>query len=182
MNRSIEMNKTVNRNKKSVSLGLALVLVFLIPTQASADKMGAGLRILKKDGALVEGELISVKGRIFTVAGSSRVYVSVRFDDVGQIAIIRKKPKVLKGALWGLLGGAVLGGILSPPAQCRTSCMVPQSVTGTAIGALAGVLIGVAVGSAVTEDEKFVVADMNPKMQDELLTKLRSESRYPDYQ
>jgi len=179
------MNKTVNRNKKRVSLGLALVLVFLIATQASADKMGVGLRILKKDGAQVEGELILVKGRILTVMGSSHEYVGVRFDDVGQIAIIRKKPKVLKGALWGLLVGAVLGGIIGgQSAPCAPNCLGPQegNIRGAGIGALAGALIGAASGSGATEDEKFVVADMNPKMQDELLTKLRSESRYPDYQ
>ena len=175
-----------------MSLGLALALVFLISTSASADKMGAGLRILKKDGASVEGELIAAKVRVLVLMGSSGECIGVGFDDIGQIMIIRKS-KALDGAGIGLLGGAIIGALIgydiTPAGKEDGFFHFPPNfgkgiaaMKGAGIGALAGVLLGAGVGARLSADEKFAVADMTPIMKDELLIKLRSEARFPDYQ
>ena len=56
------MNKTKKESKKAIGLSLAVALVFLFSTPASAAKKGASLSVLKNDGASVNGELIAVKG------------------------------------------------------------------------------------------------------------------------
>ena len=183
--RGLKMSKMNMGIKKGISLSLEFALVFLLWSPASAEKTGANLQILKKEGGSVEGELIAVRDKtLFLMESSSQATVSLHLEELKELIIIRESKAWEFGGL-GLISGALLGGVMGAAFTPRGSgwgAGLRQGIAGAygaGIGAAIGVVIGTAMGIVEGINKKLVIADMTQEEQDALLTELRSISRFP---
>ena len=96
------------KGKKFLSLFLVFSLMMLSANLYAKEKRGAKLIITKKDGQLIEGELITVKEDSLLLLDKEGKDVSVDIADI-KVIRIKKKLKVLQGLGIGLVIGTGLG-------------------------------------------------------------------------
>ncbi len=175
----------MNKGKNFISLFLVLSVLSLYGNLIAKERRGAELRVVKKDGRKVEGELIAVKGNVLLLKLSYSSYdVSIDIDDVNVIKIM-KKSKTLLGAGIGFLTGAGVGAIVGIAVDevFYPSDFIwgPQqsALLGGAIGGLAGAIVGGSIGAG--KEPTIKIEGRSPKEIKEALEKLRKKSRVPDY-
>jgi hypothetical protein len=179
---------------------IALIFSLMGFSASLAAKEGAKLRIQKKDGHNIEGELIGIKDHTLMLIDGSGVYISCAIDEAHMITI-GKKSKFLTGAvpgfLLGAIGGAVIGSHVSepePPKDLGTAFVYAitgepelHKVAGGVVGGVLGGVVGLTIGGIISVSaggppEKILIEG---KSQEEIricLEKLRSKARFPDYQ
>ena len=152
------------------------------------QKPGAKLRILKKDGQHIEGELIAVKkNSLLLKKHESGVDVSVGIIDIGVIEIVRDS-KSGRGAIYGGLIGALVGAIVfgAIRAQDSETGEISETVLVALIGgALAsgpGALLGAITGPALIPNKKINFEGQTERQIQWILDELRKEARVPDFQ
>ncbi len=103
------MNPT---RKKFISSFLIFSLMMLSANLYAKERRGAKLIVTKKDGQLIEGELITVKQNSLLLLDTEGKDVSIDIADIKVIRIV-KKSRFWKGAgtggLFGVGTGALLG-------------------------------------------------------------------------
>ncbi len=140
------------------------------------EKRGAKLIITKKDGQLIEGELITVKPTSLLLLNTEGKDVSI---DIGDIKVIRvvKKSKALLGAGIGVLigggGGALLGSKVEEGGR--------KVLYLGGIGALGGALIGAIIIDLFRTDKTIQLEGMTDQEIRETLDYLRKKARIRDY-
>jgi hypothetical protein len=144
------------RKRKGFPRGLLVVilaLAFVAPGLAGKERTGAHIKVVKRDGKIVDGELLSVKGENLVVldrATSGEITESLR--EIRTIRILRKSDRVL----WGIVGGAVgalayaLAAAASPDPNPDSPNLDPAS------GAVLGGLVGTAGAIGLVVDGQTI--------------------------
>jgi len=104
----------IPRGKKFLSLFLVFSLMMLSVNLYAKEKRGAKLKVWKKSGGIVTGELIVVKPNSLLLLSTEGKDVAVDIEDIKVVTIV-KKSKLLLGAGVGAaicIGGSGLAGAL----------------------------------------------------------------------
>lgn len=154
--------------KKNISLLLVISLLMLSADLFAKEKRGANLKIWKKDGRLINGELIAVKENSLLVLDTEGKDESI---DIGDIIVIniKKQSKPMKGAKKGLwIGGVIgLGGLEDGVANGLKSVIV-FGIIGAGFGAIFGAIPGT---------KKIQFAGKTDSKIQKTLDKLRKQAR-----
>jgi hypothetical protein len=158
-----------------------IVLLVVIPGNVSAkERRGAALVVTRLDGSQVSGELIAVKKDSLLLLSYGRGE-SIDLPKIKNIRIVRRS-QAGKGALCGLLGGALFGALASTGG---TGAIIGRSSRGSAavilgsfFGAIGG-LGGLGVGAIMGIDTTIAVAGEPEARVRRQLDKLRSHARVP---
>ncbi|TET65304.1 MAG: hypothetical protein E3J56_15945 [Candidatus Aminicenantes bacterium] len=165
------MNPT---GKKFVSLLLVFALLML-SVNLYAKKRGANIKIWKKDGRLINGELIAVKENSLLVLDTEGKDVNIEINEITLIGI-KRKLRALKGFVRGTLIYASYA-ILSRNYFSLDNLIWNSVFLGGSIGALIGVIT-----RASTRTIKTIhIEGMTDSEIKEALDKLRKRSRVRDY-
>ena len=170
---------------------IALFLVFYLLALSGnlyAKKRGVELKIIKKDGHLIRGELITVKANSLLLLDSGTgADVSVDIKDIVVITIV-KKSKALVGATFGALAGGGIGAVVVPlidaPAPIIFSSMAAEEKTilgGIFFGFIIGVVCGGLIGADAGKDKKIQIEGMSDLEIKEALDKIRKKARIRDF-
>jgi hypothetical protein len=154
------------------------------------ERRGAKLIITKKDGQLIEGELITVKPNSLLLLDTEGKDVSVDIVDI-KVIIVVKKSKFWKGSFYGLLLGGGLGvaALVSAISSSEDGdTTFGQVILGIAycayyvgIGGAVGFFIGGLIGAFVGTDKTIHFEGMTNSEIREALEKLRKKARIRDY-
>jgi len=181
--------------KKFISLFLvfSLLTINCATFKSFEEKKGAKLIVKKKDGQLIEGELITVKptSYLFRLEPPSLLLldtegkdVSIDIEDIRIIRIV-KKSKAGKGALYGLLIGGVSGALFirfrGELIENIQEVTHNWTVAYALFGATGGLLIGTISGAALGTDKTIHFEGMTDTEIQETLDKLRKKARIRDY-
>ena len=174
------------KSKKFISLFLAFSLMMLSVNLYAKERRGAKLIITKKDGQLIEGELITVKPNSLLLLNTEGKDVSVGIADIKVIRVM-KKSKALLGAGIGLVVGGG-GGVLFPhavnlaigPAEGFGDPWEYSGMIGICTG-VAGLLAGAIVGGLFGIDKTIHFEGMSDLEIEEAMDKLRKKARIRDY-
>ena len=169
------MNPT---SKKLISLFLLFSLIMISVNLYAKERRGAKLTVTKKDGQLIEGELITVKPNSLLLLDTEGKDVSVDIADIKVIRVVKKS----KGARTGfLIGGglALIGSIGQIGAEVHG--FIPSFIDGLIFFALPGALIGVIIGAVAGKDKTIQLEGMTDSEIQEALDKLRKKARIRDY-
>ena len=183
-------NKPVRAGFRAVfSLLMISILGMVVYPLDAGAKAGARLKIVTKDGTIVQGELLAVKDRSLLVAGGNYDSSSaIELDDIRDLAIVGKS-KTQLGSGIGLLGGAAAGAIIGAAIPVRETgyFALPDldrwrnTAYGAGIGFFAGGIVGAIVGSGMHQEERLIVASVYQLEPGELLKKLRAAAKDPEY-
>jgi len=170
------------KGKKFISVFLVFSLMMLSVNLYAKERRGAILVITKKDGGLIEGELITVKkDSLLLFTGRD---VSINIGDIRTIRIV-KKSKVLQGLGFGLLIGAGSGGLLGFAFGSRdfmggSTALCDAIVTGIFLGSIV-LFVGGTVGFASGIEKTTQIEGKSPRWIEFYLKKLRKKARVRDY-
>jgi hypothetical protein len=173
---------------KGGALTVVFLIVFLgkVPAFGKVRDHGKELVIQKKDGAIIKGELIAVRGASLLLNSTTSSENSVDMGDVSVITIINKS-QLLAGAGIGLLSGATFGialGIASgsdkPTGWFAMTAGEKAMLAAGLLGGVGAILGGIG-GAIAGVDEMIKIREpRDPEKIAKLLEKLRSKSRFPD--
>jgi hypothetical protein len=176
--------------KKFISLFLIFSLMMLSANLYAKERRGAKLIVTKKDGQLIEGELITVKPNSLLLLDTEGKDVSVDIADIKVIRIVKKfMDKFGLGAGIGALIGAAVGTLVGyakgddpryPDRFGSLSAGGNALFYGLAIGGI-GLWIGAIIGAFVVKDKKIRIEGMSDSEIKEALDKLRKKARIRDY-
>lgn len=164
---------------------LVIILMLLFASPAAAEKTGADLRISRKDGVSVEGELIAIKKTILVLKGApvgkdavTAGDLSIDLEEINAIVIKKRSNGWLNGAIMfgGLFGGYAIGYAIGTTFPKPT--LAP--LAGKLIGGVLGLIAGIGTNLVLNSNEEFDLSRMTAKMKADLLDKLRSKSRFPE--
>jgi len=162
--------------KKNISLFLVISLLAIncvsLRNAFGKERRGANLKIWKKDGRLINGELIAVKENSLLVLDTEGNDLNIEIHDIATM-VIKKKSKPGKGALNGLLigGGIGLFGLEESVANGIKSAIV-FGVIGAGLGATIG---------PIPRIKTIKTEGMTNSEIQETLEKLRKQARIRDY-
>lgn len=171
--------------RKTIAVFLVFSLLYLSGS-LYAEKKGAELVVVKLDGKLAIGELITVKEvSLLLMDKESGADISVQVAEIKKVTII-KKSKTLLGAGIGFLAGAgvgAIGGLIGwdtwswAPHDTKTKYRVVAGV-----GAIVG-LIGAIVGALIMSDYKTIQIEGKSDLEiQNILEDLRKKARVTDFQ
>ena len=164
--------------KKNISLFLVISLLMLSVNLFAKEKRGANLKIWKKDGRLIKGELIAVRENSLLVLDTEGKDVNIEIHDITFIGI-KRKSKALKGFVLGTLIYGASHAILFRNYNSLGNLIWSSSVVGGSIGVLIRVL---SVSGVFSPKYKIInLAGMSPEKFKETLDKLRKKARIRDY-
>ena len=171
------------KGKKFISLCLVFLLMMLSVNLYAKERRGAKLIVVKKDGQLIEGELITVKPNSLLLLDTEGKDVSVGIEDIEVIRIV-KKSKIWTGAGLGFLicgGGIAMYNHLffkeNGEQDLKHIFTALLGLIGGAAGALAGGFIGASAGT-----DKTIQIEGRPDLEiRETLEYLRKKARIRDY-
>jgi len=160
----------------------ALALTLIAPAAVGKERKGAEVIVTKKDGTVVQGELLAVRGvdLILKVGASQGVTESLK--EIGTITIVKKGGfgrGAGKGFLYGGLGGAVLAVALTEANAGNDPTLKGASaalVGGLCIGAI-GALVGGIAGTVSGSDRVIVVETTDADYLARLAVELRPRAR-----
>ena len=176
------------KSQKLISLFLAFSLMAISCTTMTTQrqkrfesskerKHGAKLLITKRDGQLIEGELITVKPNSLLLLNTEGKDVSVGIADIKVIRVM-KKSKASLGAGIGLLIGVGPGALIGYKVGWETS---KGALWGGVVGGLAAALIGGFIGISLGKEVRIQIEGMTDSEIQEALEYLRKKARIPDY-
>jgi hypothetical protein len=183
---------------KLIVLALIFLLAGFSPNLTAKD--GASLKVQKKGGQQISGELIAIKDRSLMLLDGSGAYVSSAIDEINTIIIVSKS-KFWNGAIPGFILGAVGGAVIgrneseyTPPQTDNLGTALgyyferqAAPVTGGVVGGIIGGVLGLTIGGIIANSingpqETFRIAGKSQEETNRVLEKLRFKARFPDYQ
>lgn len=171
--------------KKIIVLLLIFSLFSLYGNVHAKERHGADLKIQKKAGQQIRGELIAVKeNSLLLMERDSGADATVDIEDIKVVKIV-KKSKTFIGAGLGLLisgGAGYLFGYISECPEChKTGCTSNGAMYGV-LGAGFGVLIGGITGAFAGKDKTIRIEGKSDSEIKEILENLRKKARVPNFQ
>ncbi len=164
----------MKKGKKFIALFLAFSLMMLSVNLYAKERRGAKLLITKKDGQLIEGELITVKPNSLLLLDTEGKDVSVGIADIKVIRVMKKSKGARTGFLIGV-GLALIVGVGEIGAEVHG--FIPSFIDGLIFFALPGALIGSAAG----KDKTIHFEGMTDLEIKEAMDYLRKKARIRDY-
>jgi hypothetical protein len=168
---------------------ITLVLIFFLLTLSAnlyAKNKGAKLIVAKKDGQLIEGELITVKPNSLLLLNTEGRDASVGIGDIRIIRIV-KKSRFVQSLGIGLLIGAGTGAILGL-AEGESIDFFGGTVTagenaliGGALLGFNGLILGGIAGASAGRDKTIQIEGKSDLEIEEVLQRLRKKARIRDY-
>lgn len=156
-----------------------LLMGLFISLSLFADsRQGDILQIVRTDRTTNRGELIAVRGNSILLANEWSDGITVRLNEIQDLAIVRKA-HVWTGAGLGLLGGAVLGRLFGSSGGHSWGPDIVM-LKGVGIGALVGLVFGIGTSVALGSDIKLIQNGFSLFSEQELLKTLKSAARIPD--
>lgn len=175
----------MKKGKKLITLVLVFFLLIL-PANLYAKNKGANLIVTKKDGQLIEGELITVKPNSLLLLNTEGRDVSFGIGDI-RVIRIAKKSKFFQSLGIGFLIGAGTGAILglaeggSIDFFGGTVSAEENALIGGVILGFNGLILGGIAGASAGRD-KTIQIEGKPDLEiEEVLEKLRKKARIRDY-
>ena len=171
--------------KKFISLFLVFSIMMLSVNLYAKERRGAKLIITKKDGQLIESELITVKTNSLLLLNTEGKDVSIDIEDIEVIRIV-KKSKFLQSLGMNVIIGAGIGAIIGF-AQGETSGIWgtftawDNALIGAVIFGFLGLLVGGIAGLTSGKDEIIQIEGKSDKKIRDALKKLRKKARIRDY-
>lgn len=163
---------------------IALVIFSLmmpLDLAAKKQKTGAHLFILKEDGQVIEGELLSVKdSSLLLMTSGTNAEATVDITEVQEMRIKRKRnfwKGFLKGGWIGLAGGTVTGFCFcshEPEGLRYGGCTIASGIIFGIYAALAGGIFNV----AARKFKRIPVISKSPGEIETLLKQLREMARF----
>jgi len=176
----------MKKSKKLQALFLIFSLLTLSLNLYAKEKRGAELKITKKDGRQIRGELITVKPSSLLLLNTEGRDVSVGNGDVRVIRIV-KKSKFFQSLGIGLLIGAGTGAILglaeggSIDFFGGTVTAGENALIGGALLGFNGLILGGIAGASAGRDKTIQIEGKPDLENEEVLEKLRKKARIRDY-
>ena len=186
--------------KKFISLFLVFSLLFIncaylntveekrekiLMEKKEKRKLGAKLWIQKKDGKLIQGELIAVKQTsLLLLESKSAEDVSIDIRDINIITVENWKSGFWKGASIGALIGAGSGALIAIVGMIASNNWEWAGIIGVfaGCGVPVGFIIGGIAGTSSTAKYKEIqIAVMSQNEIERILKKLRRRARIKDY-
>jgi hypothetical protein len=158
----MEEKKSQRKGILRESLTVILVLALFAPVLEAKERRGARLVVTKKDGTVVQGELLVVKGEdLILMDGSTSEGITESLQEIQTIKVI-KKSKLLKGLGIGFLVGAVPGALVGASKGQENPGLLEFTPGGGAVaGAIVfgtlGALIGGVVGVIAGIDQNITI-------------------------
>ena len=155
-----------------------LSLTFLVPALGAGEKRGARLLIEKKDGAVIKGELLTVKEEnLILMEESSSNGVTVNLQDVKSVKIVNRGRAVL--ILECALGGAAVGAVAGFATGTRSQSVSAgvHKTDNTLLGAGAGVAVGALLGILATSTKTLEIDNGKPGSIPSAISQLRLVAR-----
>jgi hypothetical protein len=145
------------------------------------QKQGDVVKIQKKDGNQIKGELIAVKQNSLLLLDTEGKDASIDITDIRVIWI--KKSKTGKGAAYGALWGAAIPAALFGIMGLTFSGGFELSVWIAVVGGAAalGAFLGAAIGIGAGTDTTILLEGMSDSETQKTLDKLRKRARIRDY-
>jgi len=148
-------------------LAVVLVLALLAPGLTAKERRGHDVIVTKKDGTVVQGELLAVKGTdLIIMESSTSGGVTASLAEVKTVKVI-KPSKFLKGLGIGFLVGAPIGAVIgattgtSHPGWFEYTPAEGALGWGLILGAT-GALIGGIGGAIASIDKNVTIGDTSP--------------------
>jgi len=182
----------MKKGKKFIALFLVISLISISCTSitrqrhegfefSKKQKQGDVVKIQKKDGNQIKGELVAVKQNSLLLLDAEGKDTSIDITDIRVIWI--KKSKTGKGAAYGALWGAAIpaalfgitGLIFSGGFELSQWIIVVGGAA--ALGAFLGASIGIGAGT----DKTILLEGMSDSEIQETMEKLRKRARIRDY-
>jgi hypothetical protein len=167
--------------KKFLSLFLIFSLMMLSANLYAKERRGAKLRITKKDGQQIRGELITVKPNSFLLLDTWGKDVSINIADI-EVIRIEKKSRADIGFLAGGCVGALIGfATYKKPQQTGWGSFDFGPGVNALGGGIVFGLLGLGMGALAGADEIFQIEGMSDLGIFHVLDKLRKKARVRDY-
>ena len=177
------MNQKVSINVIKHFLIVMVIFSLIIPLDllAKKQKTGAYLFILKEDGQVIEGELLSVSASsLLLMTNGTNTEATVDISEVQEMRIKRKKnfwKGFLKGGWIGLVGGTVTGFCFcshEPEGLRHGGCTIASGIIFGVYAALVGGIFNV----TAKKFKKIPVISKSPGEMETLLKQLREMARF----
>ena len=146
----------------------------------------------KKDGTVLNGELLAVKDHCLILKDASGVGLSQAIDDL-TILSVRKGSHLLAGLCIGLAAGTAMGaGIGYASGQDDWGHRLEDvffygyrsragsAMIGAVLGALGGAVAGAVIGHATSAPTTINLVSKSPEQIEKILVWLRSKARFPE--
>ncbi len=161
------------------SLAVLLTLALIGPALSAGERKGAELVLVLRNGSVVQGELLSVKGNeILLLRGSTSAEETEQLADIESIKVLRKS-KWLTGMVIGAVAGALLGAAVSPKnVDPNADDVALDKGSGAFVGAIGFGALGAYIGSTV-KDKTIRVERTDPKYLAGIAAKLKKWARSP---
>ena len=148
-------------------------------------KHGAKLIITKKDGQLIEGELITVKPNSLLLLNAEGRDVSVKIEEIKIIRRV-KKSKAWLGAGIGSASGIVISSAVIAFLETFGGdesflYYLPEAMQDWVIIGLPCAILGALIGALLGTDKTIQIEGMTDLEIQEVMDKLRKKARIRDY-
>ena len=159
--------------EKFIVLMVVFLLIFPFDLPAKKQKEGARLKVYKKDGEIIIGELLQIKEKSLLLMTNSETGVTVDINEVRKIIII-KKSKALIGALMGVVGGTL--GLLMITKDGNDTTGARGAIC-LIYGGIPGLVLGAFVGAVASTDKTFWAEGESQEEIDSIMIKLKKKAR-----
>jgi hypothetical protein len=157
---------------------IALCLALLVPVLDAKERRGTQLVISKRDGVVVQGELLAVKEENLIIMDESTPGgVTVSLRDARLVKVVKQ------GKAGPILGFALLGGFVGGATGYAVGSGHDgflsdiDKVAGGAIGAGIGIVAGGLVGIVAGSNKTFTIANADPASIRNVIDHLRPLAR-----
>ena len=163
------------------TLAAILVLAFLVPALSAKERRGAQVVVTKRDGVVVQGELLAVKGTdLLIMDGLTSAAATESLVNVRSVDKIGKKSNWLAGMIIGVIAGAATGALVEHSKSYQNLNEADKYPKGQLIlaGAVGYGLLGAYIGGKIKAKD-IKVERTDPEYLAEISAKLNKWARNP---
>jgi len=171
------------KRKKFLALIVAFSLLAASSPLTAAEKRGANVVVMKKNGQEITGELIVArKNTLVLMESETTMTIPMNYDEIAEI-IIKKKSQLL---IWTVLGTLVLGSAGAAAAYIQGGDVGEpeygysageKARRGFIIMGVGGLLLGGLIGANKGRNDRIQMVDIPPYKLKIIVSKLNSLAR-----